>query len=269
VDSPRVALMQPTFLPWQGYFGLVAAAEVFVLLDDFQFQRHSFQQRNRIRLADGTESWVSLPVGHPRDGEVPTLAGAVPVVDAKWRRRLKLTLDQSYGRAPHHATLRGFVNDWIDTSWESVADMNIAFIRLVADWLGFEPQWRRSSELGATGPRSERVLDLLRRAGARTYLCARGSFGYMAEDGVFPVDDIEVVFQDFVPEPYEQPRTDDFVSHLSVLDALFEVGVDETRRLVLEGQWAWTPWRAMPAMIAATRAEPRPSIRDCAAPERR
>jgi hypothetical protein len=248
--------MQPTFLPWQGYFGLVAAAEIFVLLDDFQFQRHSFQQRNRIRLADGTESWISLPVAHPTGAEFPTLAEAVPIVDAKWRRRLKLTIDQSYGRAPHHGALRGFVDEWIDTPWTSVADMNIAFIRLVADWLGFEPEWRRSSEIGPTGQRSERVLDLLRRARARTYLCARGSFGYMNEDGVFPVDGIEVVFQDFAPPPYAQRRTDDFVSHLSVLDALFEAGVDETRRIVLEGQRAWTPWRAMPAMIAATRAEP-------------
>jgi hypothetical protein len=256
VESPRIALMQPAFLPWQGFFGLVAAADVFVLLDDFQFQRHSFHQRNRIRAADGAETWITLPVTHPRDGEFPTLAGAEPVVDAKWRRRLRTTLDQSYGRAIHHATVRDAVEQWIDTRFSSVADMNIAFIQLVAAQLRFEPVWRRSSELGSTGRRSERVLDLLRRAGAGSYLCARGSFGYMHEDGLFPVDDIDVGFQDFEPLPYPQRRADTFVSHLSVLDALFEVGPDETRRLVLSGQRAWTPWRAMPAMTAATRAEP-------------
>ncbi len=134
--------------------------------------------------------------------------------------------------------------------------MNIAFIRLVARLLELEPAWTRSSELGSTGERSERVLDLLRRAGAATYLCARGSYGYMQEDGVFPVDDIEVTFQDFAPQPYPQRRTDEFVSHLSVLDALFEVGPAETRRLVTAGQRVWTPWRAMPAMTAATCAAP-------------
>jgi hypothetical protein len=256
VESPRVALMQPTFLPWQGYFGLVAAADVFVVLDDFQFQRHSFQQRNRVRLADGTETWITLPVAHPRDGQFPTLAQAAPLVDGKWRRRLKTTLDQGYGRSPHHAALRAPVDAWIDTSWTSVADMNLAFVQLVADLLGFAPHWMRSSAVGANGERSARVLELLRGTGARTYLCARGSFEYMIEDGLFPVDDIEVVFQDFRPVPHTQRRTDDFVSHLSVLDALFEVGVDETRRLVLAGQREWTPWRAMPAMTAATRAAP-------------
>jgi hypothetical protein len=78
----------------------------------------------------------------------------------------------------------------------------------------------------------------------------------MVDDGLFPVDDIDVVFQEFDPEPYPQRRAAAFVSHLSVLDALFEVGADETRRLVLAGQRTWTPWRAMPAMTAATRAEP-------------
>jgi len=248
--------MQPAFLPWQGLFGLVAESDVFVLLDDFQFQRHSYHQRNRIRLAGGGETWISLPVAHPRDGTFPLLREAVPQVDAKWRRRVKTTLDQSYGRAPHHAALRSDFDAWIDAPWPSVADMNIAFIRLVARLLEFQPQWLRSSELGATGERSARVLDLLRRCGARTYLCARGSFEYMVADDLFPVADVDVVFQEFDPVPYAQSRSAGFVSHLSVLDALFEVGAAHTRDLVLAGQRAWTPWRAMPAMTAATRAEP-------------
>ena len=248
--------MQPAFLPWQGLFGLVAASDVFVALDDFQFQRHSFHQRNRIRLSGAGETWISLPVAHGGDGEFPTLAAAVPRVDAKWRRRLKTTLDQSYGRAAHHAAWRPVIDEWIDTPWTSVAEMNIAFIQLVARALDFEPEWRLASKVGASGERSARVVELLQRTGAGTYLCARGSFDYMVDDGLFPVDGIEVVFQQFQPHPYAQRGAVDFVSHLSVLDALFEVGTDETRRLVLAGQRAWTPWRAMPAMTAATRAAP-------------
>jgi hypothetical protein len=248
--------MQPAFLPWQGLFGLVAASDVFVFLDDFQFQRHSYHQRNRIRLAGGEPAWISLPVAHPRDGAFPTLAAAVPRVDAKWRRRVKTTLDQSYGRAEYHAALRGEVDAWIDASWPSVADMNIAFIRLVARLLELAPQWLLSSDLGATGQRSARVLDLLHRAGARTYLCAHGAYDYMVDDGVFPAAGIEVAFQEFEPVPYPQSRSAGFESHLSVLDALFEVGPAQTRELVRAGQRAWTPWRAMPAMTAATRAEP-------------
>jgi hypothetical protein len=110
--------------------------------------------------------------------------------------------------------------------------------------------------MGATGRRSERVLDLLRRTGAGTYLAARGAFEYMAEDRCFPVDDVDVVFQDFAPLPYAQRNAREFVSHLSVLDALFEVGPAVTRELVVRGQRTWSTWRAMDATTAAVRVAP-------------
>jgi hypothetical protein len=248
--------MQPTFLPWQGYFALIGAADVFVFLDDFQFQRHSFHQRNRLRLADGSEAWIAVPVAKSGAGGFPPLSAAVPQLDDRWRKRLKATLDQSYGRAPFHAQLRGDVDAWIDGEWTNLADLNIAFITWAAGMLGLPSEFRRSSEIGSSGERSARVLELLRRAGAGSYLSARGSFEYMADDGVFPVDDVDVAFQDFRPQPYSQRRASSFVSHLSVLDALFEVGPSATRALVLEGQRAWIPWRDMVAMTAATRAAP-------------
>ncbi len=255
MPNRRVALMQPTFLPWQGYFALVAFADVFVFLDDFQFQRHSFHQRNRVRLGDGAETWVTVPVAHPR-GEFPPLCAADAIVDDKWRRRIKTTLDQSYGRAAYHGELRPAFDAWLDTPYDSLAEMNIAFIEWVAALLEFTTEWQRSSKLGATGQRSERVLDLLRRVDAAAYLAARGSFEYMREDGVFPVDDVDVLFQDFEPVPYAQRKATEFVSHLSVLDALFEVGPAATRALVLKGQRDWLSWDAMVATAAATRVAP-------------
>ncbi len=256
LPAPRVALMQPTFPPWQGFFALAAFADVFVLLDDFQFQRHSFHQRNRLRLPDGSETWVTVPVAHSGGDEFPRLDEAAPMIDDKWRRRLKTTLDQSYGKAEHHHALRPDIDRWIDAAWPSLAEMNVAFVRFVAQLLGFTPQWQRSSQLHVTGSRSARVLELLRATEAGTYLCARGSFDYMVEDALFPVDGIDVVFQEFEPQPYPQRRADEFVSHLSVLDALFEVGPDATRDLVLAGQRAWVPWRDMLAMTDATRDAP-------------
>jgi hypothetical protein len=256
LPTPRVALMQPSFLPWQGYFALIASADVFVFLDDFQFQRHSFHQRNRVRLADGSELWITVPVGRSGDAEFPSLDTARPIVDPKWARRLKATLDQSYGRAEYHDVVRPGVEKWIDTTWPSLAAMNVAFIRMVADLLEFTPEWALSSECGATGERSERVVALLRHLGARTYLCARGAFEYMAEDGVFPVPDVQVGFQHFEPQPYPQRRTADFVSHLSILDALFEVGPAATRDLVLAGQCSWDDWDAMARTASAIRVGP-------------
>jgi WbqC-like protein family len=251
---PRVALMQPTFLPWQGYFALIAAADVFVLLDDFQFVRRSFHHRNRLYFLNEGAATVSVPVVHAAGGNEPPLSQARTTIDAKWRRHLKAKLDHAYRSAAFHAQLRPAVDEWIDTEWPSLAEMNIAFIRHAAALCGFAPEWRRSSEVGALGQRSERNVDLLQRVGARTYLAARGSLDYMVDDGVFPVDGIDVVFQEFVPVSYAQRNAPAFESHLSILDALFEIGPAETREIVLAGQRAWVPWSA--AIADATRAAP-------------
>jgi hypothetical protein len=255
VAARKVAMMQPSFLPWQGVFALAAAADVFVFLDDLQFQRHSFHQRNRLRLSTGTETWITVPVAHP-EGTFPSLDAAVPQVDAKWRKRLRAKLDQNYGKAAFHEALRPGLDAWIDAEHASLAAMNIAFFRWTANLLGITPAWARSSLLRAHGERSERVRDLLRAANADIYLAARGSFAYMHEDGVFPVDGIKVVFQDFEPVKYQQRKAIDFVPSLSVLDALFEVGPVATRTLLDEGQRDWTSWDAMVAIAAATRVAP-------------
>lgn len=252
----RVACMQPTFLPWQGYFALIAAADVFVVLDDFQFRRRTFHHRNRVLFSDGGDRWVTVPASHSKDEARNTLREVAVGIDDEWRRKFRATLDHAYGNAPFHAQIRPMVDDWIGTEWPSLAACNTAFIQRVAGMLGFAPEWRLSSELGSAGQRSARILDLLRRTGAGTYLCARGSLEYMIEDALFPVDDIDVAFQEFEPQPYPQRRAPSFVSHLAVLDALFEVGADATRALVLAGQRAWIPWDVMVAIADATRVAP-------------
>jgi hypothetical protein len=249
-------MMQPTFLPWQGYFGLVAASDVFILLDDFQFMRRSFHHRNRLLFADEGAATVSLPVKRAPGGNELPIVETVVAADAKWRRHLLAKIDHSYRTAAHYDTFRDPIAAWINGEWPNLAALNIAFITMVADWLGDAPEWRRSSELDADGKRSERNLELLRAVDAGTYLSARGSFEYMRDDALFPVDDIEVVFQDFEPVPYAQRAHEPFESHLSVLDTLFEVGADGTRALIEQGQRSWLSWDEMAATAAATRVAP-------------
>lgn len=245
LPAPRVALMQPTFMPWQGYFGLIAAADCFVFLDDLQFCRRSFDHRNRLLHADGSEYWVTVPVAHTGSEERGRFNAVVPQVDARFRKKLLFTLRASYARAPFFAEVFPAVEEWVNTDWATLAALNVDFIKRVTAMLGYRVDFRLSSEMAVEGKRSALLANILQRVGAKTYLSAKGSFGYMREDGVFPVAGITTVFQDFVPRAYPHVQTDSFASHLSVLDALFQVGPDQTRTLVSEGQQPFRSWNEM------------------------
>lgn len=244
---PAAALMQPTFLPWQGYFALIASVDHFVFLDDFQFVRRSFMHRNRLFLAPDNPSWVSLPVEHGGRGAVNAVR---PILDQGFRHKFLVSLRHVYGHARHFDVIFPAVEEWIQKDWRTLADLNIAFIEMVAHRLGLAPTFARSSTLGSEGKRSSRLLSLLDRLGARTYLSARGSYEYMVEDGVFTGADPEVRFQAFEPQSYPQRHAEAFVPYLSVLDALLQVGPDATKALVSAGQKKFVAWADMPTHIS-------------------
>lgn len=256
--GPCVSLVQPAFLPWQGLFGLIAKADEVVFLDDFQFSRQSWQQRNRLFVGPELVGWITVPVDrHQGRTGWPTLLEARPLLDG-FRRRFISTLTQTYGRTGFRAPILDAVTAWISNDWPSLAGLNIAFIQFVAEALQIRPRFHRSSEIGHSGKRSAAVLDLLRRTGAKTYLSARGSFSYMRDDGVFPVEGIAVRFQSYEPEPYPQRHSPSFVPYLSVVDGLLQVGPEMTREVIERSQRPSLRWVEMDREHTRSQPEVRP-----------
>lgn len=242
----RVAIMQPTFLPWAGYLALLDAADLFVFLDDVQFRPRSWHSRNRLFTGPGAVGWITVPVRSMEQTSRPAITRMRPVLDdGKFARKLVGTLRQAYGASPHYGTAGAATEAWIERPWETLADLNIAWIRETADALGVETQTARSSELGVSGKRSELIANILRAVDADVYLSAAGSASYMAEDGVFPLDGVETRFQDYVPEPYAQAQSDEFVPYLSVLDLLLQVGAADAATVLRAGSRPWVSWDDM------------------------
>jgi len=114
--------------------------------------------------------------------------------------------------------------------------------------MGLNREFRLSSQCNSGLPRSERVVDLLRWCDATVYLCARGSFNYMYDDGVFPVNGIDVLFQNFLPPTYPQcAARGKFIPYLSFLDMLFNIGPAAARELVETSSNNWLTWDDMVA----------------------
>lgn len=234
IDEPHrrtVVIAQPTYLPWTGYFEQISKADVFVVLDNVQFERQSWQCRNRLRGANGEPFWLSVPVAaHPlgtliRDARI---ARGKP----KWRDKHLKSVSASLGRAPFFAEIYPLLESWLSHDFELLADLNVDGLRRFAESLGLTPEWKIASHLPVTGAKGDLVLNICRHLGATVYCAAAGSRGYL-EPMIPQFEDarIEIVFQDWVHPTYPQ-RGDGFTSHLSVVDALMNVGPAAVRDMV-------------------------------------
>jgi len=224
--------MQPTYLPWPGYFNLMARARHFVFLDDVQFERSSWQCRNRILTAKGP-LWLSVAT---QGASLQTKICDVEVNEKlDWRRKHAASIRQAYGRHPHRDCLDDLVGIIEDRSMTKLADINIAIIRRWAECLSLAPVFVRSSALGAEGKRSDRLVNICRALGARVYYSPKGARRYLEEDGLLAAAGIETVFQDYEVPPYAQLKSAEFVPQLSLLDAVANLGWAGAGALVLSG----------------------------------
>ncbi|MHB8770848.1 MAG: WbqC family protein [Syntrophales bacterium] len=241
----NVAMMQPVALPWQGLFELIFKSDIFIFLDDFQFSTQSWDQRNRFFVNKGQVGWYTIPVKK-------SVSFLSPFNDVKineagsWRVKMGKRVQQNYAKASFYRTVFPVLEEWLSAELESLASQNIAFIEAVCNLLGLKRTFLLSSGYPADEKRSARVLQLLRSCGATRYYCAKGSFGYMLADGLFPVDDVEVLFQDFRHSPYPQIGSPDaFVPYLSIVDALMNAGPERTLAFITGGTLHWWTWREM------------------------
>jgi GNAT superfamily N-acetyltransferase len=220
--GPVVAIHQPNFAPWGGFFAKVAKCDVFVLLDDVQMPRgRSWVHRSRIQVR-GEPHWLSVPCIRSSD----TLINEVRLADEPWPAKHLKTLDANYGRAPFFDDVMSLISPLYQNTGEWLADFNISLISAVADHLGLAPAWIRSSEISARGTGQERIISLVTSLGGRAYLSGPGAEAYQTAEA-FEQAGVDLIVKRYEPVPYAQSQPG-FVPGLSVLDALFHCGRDTT-----------------------------------------
>jgi WbqC-like protein family len=229
--APRlVAIHQPNFFPWLGYFDKLARADVFILLDDVQFPKKGGTWVNRVRLlVNGKPSWVTVPVDRSYHG-VREIREMRIDEQRPWRRKLLATLQASYGAAPHYETVSPLLSELIGNPTDALAQYNHASITALAQAIGLTTELVLSSSLGVAGQATERLIELVEAVGGSRYLSGGGAAGYQ-EDELFAEAGVELVEQGFEPPIYPQ-LADAPVSGLSVIDALLNCGFQGTRRLL-------------------------------------
>lgn len=217
----RVAIMQPTYLPWIGYFGLMRSVDVFIVLDSVQFAKRSWQQRNRIKTANGP-TWLSVPVR--TRGRREQLIHEVEIDrDGDFPRNHLAALELSYRKAPHFEAYAPKLLDAIGQAELRLVDLTLGLITSIGATLGIATPIRRARELQACGTKAELLAALADEVGADEYVSPPGSHGYLDESDAFQRRGISVRYFEFAHPGYPQ-RFGDFVPYMSVVDLLFNCG---------------------------------------------
>ena len=226
----KCAIMQPTYLPWSGYFNLIANVDRFVFLDDVQFEKRSWQIRNRISL-HGQEHLLSLPV-HKTSRDTP-IRDIFISNESGWRRKHWTTLCAAYNRARFGDKALSLLEPFFTgTPPELLADFNQAIILRITEALSLSTEFFCASDLQCGGRRSEHLIQICRKIGCDHYLSPQGSATYLKEDGFASSSGLQLKFQDFNPSEYPQYKTNNFISHLSIIDVIANIGIEATREYI-------------------------------------
>ena len=233
-----VTIHQPEHLPWLGFFSKLDAADLMVSLDVVPFRKNYFQNRNRVLGPDGGAHWLTVPVR--LDDHLAGQIRLVPIAeDGRWRRKHLRTLEHRYRRHPHFDEVFGRIAPILEDEWDRVAELNHALIDALKETLGIATPIVRASELDVAGSRSELLAAICRRVGADVYLSGPSGRDYL-DPTPFEAAGIRIAYHDYEHPVYPQRGSDGFVSHLSVLDLLFNCGA-ESGEIVRAGRRIATP----------------------------
>jgi len=230
-----LAIHQPNYLPWAGFFFKAWAADTFVLLDDVPLSRRSYTRRTRIRKAKNSPDWcwLSIPLKHaPTDTPIRNVEIHH---DGRWPRKHFRKLRNAYAGTPHWEALAPLLDSWFARAGEfpRLADWNCFLLRNICNLLGRCPRFVWATELGIPeGEKNERNRAFVQRLGEKHYLSGSGARNYQDTDP-FESAGIQVLDSDFFAymerNPY--PEQAPFLNGLSILDALMYLGVGGVKRL--------------------------------------
>jgi hypothetical protein len=213
-----VAIHQPNFLPWLGYFYKMAKCDVFVLLDDVQYTKNGYINRNKIKTPKG-EQWLTVPVSF-RFGE-PISAVSINQ-SADWRSTHLKTLEGNYRKALCFDQVFCQLKDiYYSQDWLSLSAFNIELIHLVASWFRIETRVVKASDLFVDGVSTTRLVNIIKAVGGDGYLSGHGAVKYQ-DEAMFKEAQIALLYTEFTHPVYRQPWGA-FLPNLSAVDLAFNV----------------------------------------------
>jgi len=234
----KVAIMQPTFLPWLGYFDLIDRSDIFVLYDNVQLTKRSWQIRNRIKIAQG-ELLLTIPVKKSKHRNDLLICEAQINNEEKWKEKHLKSIQYAYNKSPYFHEVYEYVKAHYNKDWKLLVEFNIELILAISALIGIDINFVRSSSLeGIIGIKDARLLSICRTLKISKYISPQGSADYIEEyqeGGLLGEAGIEVYYHSYQHPMYPQ-KFEGFLAYCGILDLLFNVGFDASLDIIRSGR---------------------------------
>lgn len=215
----KAAVHQPQYFPYPGFFHKLAKADVYVIMDNVQYDRR-FTNRNKIITPNGW-TWLTVPI--KKDHKfMPNMYVEINN-ELPWRELHWKKIYQSYANAKYFSLYKDYLKSLFDRKWEFLFDLDFVTIKKVIEWLGLKIEVMRESELKIQGKSTERLINACKAVGADTYISGTGGRDYIDEK-LFEKHNIKFEYQKYSPIPYKQRLAKSFIPDLSIIDLLINAG---------------------------------------------
>ncbi len=233
MPESSVAIHQPNFFPWLGYFNKIVRSKYFIILDDVQYPKTSKGVwSNRVKIIiNGLPQYISAPINRNYHG-YRNYYEITYVNENKWRNKILRTIELNYSKAPFFKIIFPYIESLFACPSNSLVEFNMNAIYTIMELLEINrKKILLSSKLNSSGSGTELLITLTIDSGEKIYLCGGGAEGYQQDD-LFEKHGLKLIYQNFKHPTYLQFNTQIFQPGLSIMDTLLNCGIDKTSELI-------------------------------------
>ncbi len=231
-----VTIHQPQYIPWINYFEKILRSDVFVILDDVQYQKNGVQNRNKIKTPNGS-AWLTLPV----HSDLQKMINEIEIVGLNHKIKNLKTLKMNYAKAKYFDSFLEIISETLTNDDLNLSNVSIDIIKNILDIIGYRGDIVKSSDLSVGGVGSEKVLNLCKEVGASSYLSGKGGQNYL-DLTEFNDCGIGILMQDYSHPVYNQcHNVNEFILDLSIIDLIFNEG-ENARKIIEKNMVEYIKW---------------------------
>ena len=221
----KIAILQSNYIPWKGYFDIIAAVDEFIIYDEMQYTKNDWRNRNKIKTFNGLK-WLTIAVDSKNRITEKLRICDVKIANKEWNTIHWNTILQTYSKAKYFKDYKEIFKDlYLNCDEEFLSLINYKFIKGINEILGIKTKISWSSEYNIIEGKTERLIDLCKKSGATEYISGPAAKDYL-DDSLFKSECIKLTWMDYSGYPEYSQLYPPFVHGVSIIDLIFNEGAN-------------------------------------------